>query len=97
MNMYNGITNCTTLPHKFTRRLFVLAHEAYVGENDEFEWNIQKAPFHMRGFYSHIDGSVQYCSNYGALAMESLQSYAKPSIWKVDCAHNLLLMLWGRK
>ena len=38
----------------------------------------------MAGIMLYIDGLAQDCSNSSALAMELLQSYAKPSIWSIQ-------------
>ena len=46
--------------------------------------------------WHHIDGLVQDCSNSSALAMELLQSCAKPSIYQTWCKSVVspLLMHW---
>ena len=41
-------------------------------------WNVEHVPFVVLGL--HVDGLVQDCCNSSALAVELLQSYAKPSM-----------------
>ena len=41
-----------------------------------------------------FDGLVQDCSNSSALAMELLQSCAKPSSWSVMSCERVVLRLW---
>ena len=40
--------------------------------------------------YNDIDGLAQDCSNSSALAMELMQSCAKPSIWSWDRLETVL-------
>ena len=41
----------------------------------------------------HIDGLGQDCSISSALAIEIPQSYSKPSIWKYEELHILIMIL----
>ena len=67
----------------FTGRLYGVYCE-YLGENDSVRTAldyIYHLGWPMSPLQFHIDGLAQDCSNSCALAMELLQSCAKPSTW----------------